>query len=277
MNHALLILCVLFFTLTSNGQSFSPSITSAPFTIGHTLKFHSSILDEERELNVYLPEGYYDDTLKRYPVIYLLDGSREEDFIHIAGICQFSQFSWIQRMPEAILVGIVNIDRKRDYTYPTTIEADKKEFPTTGGSEVFISYLRTNVFNIINNQYRTNDSRSIIGQSLGGLLATEILFQHQEMFDNYFIISPSLWWDNESLLVKELKLNKNTSVHIAVGNEGEIMTRTARELYEKAGQKAAQNQHVSFNYYEKNDHGDVLHQAIYDALPIVFKKESKTK
>ena len=37
-------------------------------------------------------------------------------------------------------------------------------------------------------------------QSLGGLLATEILLKNPEMFDNYFIISPSLWWDDESLL-----------------------------------------------------------------------------
>ena len=51
----------------------------------------------------------------------------------------------------------------------------------------------------IESHYSTDTVKTIVGQSLGGLFATEILFEKPEMFTNYLIVSPSLWWDNESL------------------------------------------------------------------------------
>ena len=55
------------------------------------------------------------------------------------------------------------------------------------------------------------------------------------MFDNYIIVSPSLWWDNESLLKYTPTLYTSTkkSIFIAVGKEGQVMERTAKELYDK--------------------------------------------
>ncbi|WP_307454122.1 alpha/beta hydrolase-fold protein [Chryseobacterium camelliae] len=50
-----------------------------PLTIGEIRTFKSKILNEERTLNIYLPQNF--DKTKSYPVIYLLDGSMNEDFI----------------------------------------------------------------------------------------------------------------------------------------------------------------------------------------------------
>lgn len=58
-----------------------------PFIIGETRILKSTILNEDRILNIYLPEGF--DKSKSYPVIYLLDGSANEDFLHIVGLVQF--------------------------------------------------------------------------------------------------------------------------------------------------------------------------------------------
>ena len=93
--------------------------SSKPFCIGKTITIHSKILNEDRILNIYLPNSYNPDSVKTYPVIYLLDGSRDEDFIHISGLVQFGSFSWINMIPETIVVGIANIDRKRDFTFKT--------------------------------------------------------------------------------------------------------------------------------------------------------------
>ena len=70
----------------------------------------------------------------------LLDGSKDEDFIHIAGIVQFGSFSWINMLPETIVVGIANVDRKRDFTYPSQNTLDQEEFPTSGKSAHFIQF-----------------------------------------------------------------------------------------------------------------------------------------
>ncbi|HMG15524.1 MAG TPA: alpha/beta hydrolase-fold protein, partial [Saprospiraceae bacterium] len=113
---------------TTNNQISNPK----PFVLGLTEEINSKILSEKRTINIYLPEGYNQNDTTKYPVIYLLDGGADEDFIHIVGLVQFNNFSWVNRVPKSIVVGIANTDRKRDFTYPTTIEEDKKAFPTTG-------------------------------------------------------------------------------------------------------------------------------------------------
>ena len=86
--------------------------TSKPFVLGIVDECSSKVLGEKRILNIYLPEGYRPDDSLRYPVVYLLDGSADEDFIHITGLFQFNSFSWINRVPKSIIVGIANVDRR---------------------------------------------------------------------------------------------------------------------------------------------------------------------
>jgi len=228
--------------------------------IGEVIEFQSRILKEDRTLNIYLPNGYSKDSIKVYPVIYLLDGSIDEDFIHVAGLVQFGSFPWINMIPESIVVGISNVDRRRDFTFPTNNKEDRKDFPTAGGSE------------IIDDQYHTNSVKTVIGQSLGGLLATEILLKKPALFDHYIIVSPSLWWDDESLLqYKPMRYVNKKSIYVAVGKEGEVMERTAKALYRKLTLHQTINTKVFFGFFEKRDHGDALHLAVYDAFEKIFK------
>jgi len=139
-----IILLVTFFITTAiNAQQKNniEAITVNPFTIGEIAVIQSNILNEERTINIYLPAGYTINNQKEYPVIYLLDGSANEDFIHISGIVQFGSFPWIEMLPESIVIGIANVDRKRDFTFPTKNVKDKIDFPTTGESAKFIRFL----------------------------------------------------------------------------------------------------------------------------------------
>ncbi|WP_444903263.1 alpha/beta hydrolase [Microbulbifer sp. CnH-101-E] len=248
--------------------SLGVEIDKSPLIVGDSISFSSAILDEKRTLNVYLPASYQRDTKRSYPVIYLLDGSMNEDFVHIAGLLQFGSFSWINMLPESILVGVVNVDRKRDFTFPSAKKLDRQEFPTSGGSDNFIGFLDREVQPLIENNYRVNGDSTLIGQSLGGLLATEILFKHADLFDNYIIISPSLWWSGESLLKQVPKdCCDNKSVYVGVGKEGEVMERLARALFNKLDNN---KNNIHFGYFEQLDHGDTLHLAVYDAFDKIF-------
>jgi len=121
------VVVFIFFSSVALAQD-----NSKPFILGKTVEIYSSQLSENRTINIYLPEGYNQNDSTKYPVIYLLDGGADEDFIHIVGIVQFNNFPWIDRVPKSIVVGIANVDRKRDFTYPTSIKKDKEQFPTTG-------------------------------------------------------------------------------------------------------------------------------------------------
>ena len=262
---------LLFFIGNTVGNA-QQKVTKKAFSIGETVTFQSKILNEERVLNIYLPHGYSKDSVQKYPVIYLLDGSADEDFIHISGLVQFGSFSWIHMIPKSIVVGISNIDRKRDFTFPTKLKKLRKEFPTTGGSEKFITFIERELMPFVTLNYKTNGLKTIIGQSLGGLLATEILFKKPDLFDNYIIISPSLWWDNKSLLKTSPKVyQKSKSIYIGVGKEGKIMEEDAKALHEKIDALQLKNTTLFFTFFEKQNHGDVLHVAVYDAFEKIFK------
>ena len=262
------------FPLVLTSQTLPEVSARVPFTIGESMTFYSHLLGEEREINLYFPQGYADSSHKSYPVIYLLDGSVDEDFIHIAGLVQFGSFSWINMLPESIVVGIANVDRKRDFTFPTENKRDKKDFPTTGGSGPFIDFLSNELQPLIEKEYRTTGSKTLIGQSLGGLLATEILFTQPDMFDNYIIVSPSLWWDDESLLEAEpAAYTSPKSIYVAVGKEGKVMERTARELFGKLQERGIPHTKLYFQFLDEQDHGDALHLAVYHAFERIFSEQ----
>ncbi len=255
-------------------QNEAAIVQRSQFSIGETIEIHSAVLDEKRVLNVYLPNSYTYDSTRVYPVIYLLDGSVDEDFIHIAGLVQFGSFSWINMLPETIVVGIANVDRRRDFTYPSKNMEEQKDFPTAGGAAKFMAFLEKELQPLISENYRIGANRTLIGQSLGGLLATQVLFRKPALFDHYIIISPSLWWDDESLLATKLKaLPAGKFVYVGVGKEGEIMERLAKALFEKLKSGNSVNTGIHFGFFEELSHGDALHLAVYDAFNKLFRKK----
>lgn len=131
----ILAICIILLSAFSlNAQ------TTKSFKIGEIAEIRSAILGENRTMNIYLPEGY--NAKEKYPVIYLLDGTANEDFLHIVGLVQF--FNMTFKMPNTIVVGIANIDRKRDFTFPTKIEELKKAIQRLAVQPNLLSLLKKN-------------------------------------------------------------------------------------------------------------------------------------
>lgn len=254
------------------------SVQICDVTVGRCYEMKSKVLGEARKVNVYLPEGYDANDTMRYPVVYLLDGGADEDFIHVVGAYQFSSFSWVHRVKPSIIVGIVNVDRRRDYTFPTKVAEHTAAYPTTGHSAAFISYLEQELMPWVKRNFRVNGARTIIGESLGGLLATEILLNKPSMFNRYVIISPSLWWNEASLLKTNWKqwsrkVTRPTEIYIGVGKEGltpgpnpRVMDVDANVLYDEI--KAVKNGRVKikFDYLQDEDHATIGHQAVLNSI-----------
>jgi uncharacterized protein len=258
------------------------SLAQKPFVMGEIVEIQSVQLGEKRTLNIYLPEGYRQTDTTRYRVIYLLDGSAYEDFPHIAGLVQFYEMMWL--MPKTIVVGIANVDRKRDFTFPIAKSVGKQkqagpdklqdfmekemQNPRAGGSARFMAFIEKELQPYITAHYRTAQ-RTLIGQSLGGLLATEFLAKKPELFDDYIIVSPSLWWGHQSLL-KKLDPQKlsGKNVFIAVGKEGDVMERDAQQLAAILEKNPFTS--VIFRTFERETHATILHNAVYDAFRTLY-------
>lgn len=255
-----------------------------PLVFGVTCRLSSRILNETRTINIYLPEGYNANDTITYPVIYIPDGGVEEDFFHIAGIVRYNTQPWINRFPKSIVVGIENTNRKRDLTFAVSnldflekIGYKKEDMPYYGGSANYIAFLEQELQPYIAKQYKVNKSRTIIGESLAGLLATEILLKYPGLFDTYIIVSPSLWWGNESLLkaadsLSDIMPGKQIKVFIAAPSkrENESMYKEAKMLY-KAVRKH-QNITAFFDYLPDELHSTVIHRAVYDGFKQLYPK-----
>lgn len=264
---------------------FAQSDSSKYFVLGAIEEMDSQELGERRTLNIYLPGDYRLRDSIQYHVIYLLDGSADEDFIHVAGLVQFCTFPWINYMPPAIVVGIANTNRQKDFTFPATIEAYKKIIPAAGNSAKFISFIEKELKPFIERTYKTGNGSTLIGQSLGGLLATEILFKKPNLFDNYIIISPSLWWNDGSLLnlepgILKKDFGQKKNIYISVGKEGATpgakprnMENDVRQLVQKLNTAKNANLRTRFDYLPDETHATIAHQALYNAFRWVWKKK----
>lgn len=284
MNKIIAIAFLLFTSTISFSQTNKSKATdtSKPFVLGVIDEIESKELGEKRILNIYLPEGYKVDDSTKYPVIYLLDGSADEDFIHIAGLVQFNSFEWVNQVPKSIVVGIATVDRRRDFTFPTAIEKDQKRFATSGHSDKFIAFIEKELQPFIDKKYKTNDSKTIIGQSLGGLLETEILLKKPTLFNKYVIVSPSIWWNNGSILnqdsvIFQKNFNQNTDIYIAVGKEGltpteipRVMEVDANLITEKIKASKSKNIKVYFDYFPQENHANILHPAVSNSFKFFY-------
>lgn len=186
-----------------SGSSFCCSLAlaqSAPtsLAIGQTFTLPSAVLHETRRINVYFPPGYADSTAVQLPVLYMLDGGLEEDFLHMAGLVQVLTGNGTMR--PFMLVGIENTARRRDLTGPTTSAADKKIAPQVGGSAAFRQFLHTELLPLIRQRYHPRTETALIGESLAGLFVLETLVLEPSLFDTYVAIDPSLWWNNGELV-----------------------------------------------------------------------------
>ena len=85
-----------FFCFNSNAQ-----ISRKDNVVGATISIQSEIMNDEREIQIFLPGGYADSNSK-YPVLYILDGQRY--FLH--GVSLQKSFVEFEQTPEFIIVGI---------------------------------------------------------------------------------------------------------------------------------------------------------------------------
>lgn len=260
-----------------------------PLSIGISEILYSKVLGEDRTVNICLPDHYNPGDTVRYPIVYVLDGGVDEDFLHIAGIVRFSTQPWIDRFPQSIVVGIGGNTRRRDFTFPVEntdfIEKEgfqKANFPSYGGSEKYRAFIKNELIPYMSSNYKSNGKQTLIGESLAGLFSVEILLKQPELFDDYIIISPSLWWGDEFLLENADKLlqhsfKKNINVYLGIPNKEEDvkMYDNSKALSEVI--KSNKQIHFVFDYMPDELHSTVIHQAVYNAFKKLYPKTVYSK
>jgi predicted alpha/beta superfamily hydrolase len=151
---------------------------------------------------VALPNGYHESGA-RYPVLYVLDG--EFFFYQAHAAVQFlAECTYIRTppIPQLIVVGIVNVDRNRDFTPTHAPVQGELRYPTSGGAAKFLTFFQSELAPLIDAKYRTQPYQILSGWSFGGLFTVHTYLNNPEAFSAYLAISPSLWWERDSLVEK---------------------------------------------------------------------------
>ena len=156
--------------------------------IGQKQVIHSNILNEDRTYQIYLPASYQWALDRSYPVLYVLDG--ESNFLHTVG--SVSYLSSHGEIPELIVIAITSTVRIRDFTQTDW----SSHWVGGGGARNFKSFLSKELIPKIENNYRTNSFRILSGISAAGQFTLYTLTSDPTLFNAYFVISPSLYWEN---------------------------------------------------------------------------------
>ena len=176
---------------------------------------------ERYAIQVSLPTSY-SSTTYTYPVIYVLDSDKSFGMVHDI----VNWLNWSGDLhAEIIIVGITYgvsethwwESRTRDYSPVKDNGTYLPALNYAGHAENFKSFLKEELFPLIDSTYRTNSDRTIVGLSLGALFAHWILFTEPEFFSKYIISgSPILWGDSYIVSVEEEYFKNHTSLQATV-------------------------------------------------------------
>ena len=164
--------------------------------VTHTID--SKYPEETRHFKVYLPDSYDTNPDTHYPVLLVLDGSRNAELFSSVANFLSSQ----DELPELIIVsdeyqsGAV---RDRDYSPPNSAN-DKT---AQRGAIQFLDYVEFELLPFIDTNYRTAPLRMVSGHSRGGLLVLYSLIDRPNLFNVRFALSPALWHD-DGLIIDQL-------------------------------------------------------------------------
>lgn len=250
-------------------------------TLGFQHQLFSQILQEEQKYWVYVPPSYSDTTLtEKYPVLYLLDGNL---YFHIAGgIVHYSKGPF--KLPETLVVGILNTDRIRDFT-PSQSDLNMfgesiQGLENSGGADTFLSYIEKELIPHVEAQYRASSYRILMGHSFGGLLAGYAFSKGNSPFTSFLLIDPSFWWNNAEM-VEYVQARKDSALLLGKSIYlGEADNRSESYFDNTPHIEAIQtwrNQlpdsliRFQHDYFQGETHASVGLLALYKGLSFIFE------
>jgi predicted alpha/beta superfamily hydrolase len=181
------------------------------------------LLDTELKMNIFLPKNFdRQSEAHRYPVIFMNGSHGREFFATLSGIV--SHMSKLERMPESI---IVTLNDSGHYPKTFTNGAWRREtLGPWGEADKYLQHLETELFPYLEERYRANDHRLIIGVSGSSLFPLYSLINAPDMFDSHMLVAAADmlgmgFEQGKSMvdsLVEHLKVSKKPKGHLYVVN-----------------------------------------------------------
>jgi predicted alpha/beta superfamily hydrolase len=192
-------------------------------SIGKKETIHSAVLNEDRNVYVFLPEGY-SRSQSRYPVLYTLYTGAADYHFNTGVVAGLSRLELITPM---VTVAFDLGDGMRDLT-PTK---SPDYGPTSGGASNFLKYIKDELIPFIEKNYRTSSERLFWSHSIGGLFGLYALLKEPDVFSSILVSSPFFVYDRgERYIIKNTKTffegrkGQENFLYICAGNEPRLVS-----------------------------------------------------
>ncbi|HKS28688.1 MAG TPA: alpha/beta hydrolase-fold protein [Pyrinomonadaceae bacterium] len=160
--------------------------------ISPRLELQSKILGRAHRLRIYLPPGYGENTLKRYPVIYMQDGKNlffpDEAFQGTEWEVDetLDLLDSMNVIDKTIVVGVYAEKREEEYTSP--------------GYRLYGRSLVEEVKPLVDSSFRTLTGPAetgVMGSSLGGVVSFFLAWEWPEVFGRAACLSSTFTWRDD--------------------------------------------------------------------------------
>ncbi len=217
-------------------------------TIGKAYTITSEVLEQERQIQVYLPAGYQDST-KEYPVLYILDGQ----WHFTNGVAIQHSLRSPGRLPEMIVVGIQNKNPLR-----RTLFWEERDH--------FLSFLEVEVNAFVNKHFRASNERILFGWEDAAAFACYALLKHKGLFKA--AIATNGAYADEKLLNEFMQLKAPSPKNLFIANSRkDIYSINNSDTFVHLLTAKAPS-HLRWEYREFNDeiHESLAYLALYHGL-----------
>jgi predicted alpha/beta superfamily hydrolase len=227
-------LLIVFLTLlvvkSVGAQQPSPTPTPTPSNASEPTgsenivqaNLQSAILNEERRVIIHLPRNYSRDTSRKYPVMYVLDGTSQDQ--HTAD--KITVLSDAGLIPQAIVVGLPNTsgNRERDQTPPYMRRDVNDANSPFGAADKFLSFVEKELIPFVEGNYRTVGHRTLSGNSRGGLFVLYSFMEKPDLFQARFCYSTPVWRFDNLMVNKTAEFLRassrlNSFLYLSVGEQ----------------------------------------------------------
>ena len=174
--------------------------------------FDSAELGTSRILKIHIPKSYKKDGDRVYPLTIVLDS----EYLFDVYVANAKLFANKDKAPEQIIVGIAQNQEKERYT---DCSYDKiTSMPTKKGTQ-FYRFIRNEVLDYMDDNYRISPFKTIVGNTLTANFINYFLLEKDPGFHAYVNLNPSYALDiREMLQTKIPQIKNNTYYYIISGD-----------------------------------------------------------
>lgn len=236
---------------------------------------HSDNTKDDYVIQIKIPQNFNDSIA--YTMVYVADGLIGTGK-YILGV----DSSWAATIPPNCIVVTIGHSgnweqkRRRDFIPSDAGGYKDKDF---GHADRFYSFLKLELIPLINKKFSHQKTKVFIGHSFSGLFCLYAALKDEQIFDQYFAISPSAWAnDRELLKIEKQFIGKKTdfkaNIHIYAGSLEQFnkVLSSTKDFLKPLEEKQYKNLDLSFEVIPWANHFSVRKPAI-DKILLSLSKQ----